>query len=266
MNAFCIRALTVAQVVWRGVVRRKDAYVLLILSASLLAGMMALDVFGLGGVTAYLKDTGLLLAWFFSWVLAVSVATRELPQEETSGTIFSLLAKPVRRLDLVVGKWLGAWTVVSAATLVFYLLAMVLVLLKGGAFRVAVTLQGFVMHAAALSCIAAMGVAFSTRMNHDAAASLTYVLTGAAFIVVPRVPALVVREGPFGGTLLLMLYNLLPHFEVFDLRRRMVHDYAPIDFPSLAAILAYGFGLSALFLLIAWMAYRNKRFSRGNLL
>ena len=266
MRPFLMRTLTIAMVVWLEMIRRKDVYVLLILSAGMLAVMMTLDVFGLGGVTAYLKDIGLLLAWIFSWLLAVSVSSREIPQEETRGTIFVLLAKPIRRVELLAGKWLGAWSAVSVATFCFYVLAMSLVAVKGGAVAVPVTLQAFVLHAAALAVICAIGVMFSTRMNYDAAASLTSLLTCASLLVVPRIPEFVAREGTLRAGLLLMMYNLLPHFEVFDLRMRAVHGYGLLDLSAFALVLLYGLLLTVLFLLVAWLAYRDKRFSRGSLL
>src|SRR3989339_2045007 len=114
-----MRVLTIAHTVWLGIIRKKDIYVLLILLSTLLLALVSLNVFGLGGTVRYVKDLGLLAAWFFSWILAVNLSSRELPGEETNGTVFPLLAKPITRAELIAGKWLGTWTATTVATIGF---------------------------------------------------------------------------------------------------------------------------------------------------
>ena len=259
------RILTIAAIVWLGMLRRKDIYVLLLLLGALLVMLVSLNIFGLGGVTGYVKDVGLMAAWVFAWILAVTISTRELPQEEAQGTIFPLLAKPVTRLQVVLGKWVGCWSIVTAATLVFYLLVALVVQARGGHFFIPTLCQAFFLHAVALGILVALGLLFSARMHQDAAAALTYVLTAAAVIVVPRVPELLVRESGPSGTALLVLYYLAPHFELLDMRRRLVHGYEAVDGRVFLAVVLYGLLTAALYVLLAWLAYRRKRFVRGNL-
>ncbi|MBN1556845.1 MAG: ABC transporter permease [Lentisphaerae bacterium] len=256
-------ACTIAHTLWLSVLRRKDAYVLLILLAALPAALASLDIFGLGGAVRYVTDVGLLMAWLFGWILAVIVSTRELPAEEQNGTIFPLLAKPVSRWALVAGKWLGAWLAVTAATVCFYLVIAGITLLRGGSLSPAALLQAVVLHAAALAVLAAAGILFSTRLHGDAAATLTFALSAASFLVVPRIPEFLAQRTGWSAGILLFLYHLLPHFEVFDLRKRLVHDYGPADGRTVALVVLYGAALAGLFLCLAWLAYRNKRFERG---
>ncbi|MDD4870549.1 MAG: ABC transporter permease subunit [Kiritimatiellae bacterium] len=260
------RILTIAHTVWLGTIRKKDIYVLLILLGALLLAMVSLDVFGLGGAVRYVKDLGLLTAWFFSWILAVNISARELPTEETNGTVFPLLAKPITRAELIAGKWLGTWSVAVISTMFFYLLIIAVVKYKGGSFEFIPLAQAIILHSSALSVICAIALAFSTRMNHDAATSITYILTGAAFFIVPRVPEFMARETGFAANMLMLIYNLLPHFEVFDMRKRLVHDFGPATWKIFFIVLCYGALISFTFILISWLAYRNKRFSRGNLI
>lgn len=259
------RARTIAAIVWLEMLRRKDVYVLLILLGALLAALVSLDVFGLGGAVGYVKDIGLLMAWLFGWVLAVALSTRQLPQEEARGTIFPLLAKPISRRDLLAGKWLGCWSVVATATAVFYVLVAAVAAAKGGRFDPLALAQGYLLHTAALAVIVAIGLLLSTRLNQDAASALAYIVSGAAFLLLPRVPQLAASSGGLSATLMLVLYHLLPHLELFDMRKRLVHDFGPVRWPVFAAVLAYGVLLTVLFVLLAWLAYRRKRFTRGDL-
>jgi ABC-type transport system involved in multi-copper enzyme maturation permease subunit len=259
------RILTVARVVWLDVLRRKDFYVLLILLAILLIALVSMNVFGLGGVTAYVADIGLLMSWVFSWVLAISIGCRLLPQEESRGTIFALLAKPVTRIELILGKWLGAWTVVGVATGLFYVLVFGVTMLRGWNLHVWVALQAIALHGMVIGIIIAAALMFSTRLNSDAAATLTGALTAASFLLVPRIPEFVAEAGGLRGGLMLFLYNALPHFEIFDLRMRVLHNYGEVSPVTFLMIIAYGLLVTAIFLALAWIAYRGKHFARGSL-
>lgn len=259
------RILTIARIVWLDVIRRKDFYVLLILLGILLILLVSMNVFGLGGVTAYAADIGLLTAWLFSCVLAIMIGCRLLPQEESRGTVFALLAKPLTRIELLLGKWLGAWSVVTTATFLFYVLVFGVTMLKGWRLPLDVALQALILHSIVLSIIVTAALMFSARLNSDAAATMTGTLTATSFLLVPRIPAFVAQADNLRGGAMLFLYNLLPHFEIFDLRMRVLHHYGPVNAVTFIMVSAYGLMVTAILLLLAWAAYRNKRFTRGSL-
>lgn len=257
---------TLAGVVWLEMVRRKELSVLFVLLATLLASLLSFDVFGLSQVSGYVKDMGLLAVWILSWILTVNTSVRQLPQEEQRGTLFPLLAKPVSRPTLIIGKWLGAWTIICVSLVSFYLTVWLAVWIKGGAFNLATLVQAILLHAAALAVISSLGLAFSTRLNRDAATVTTYLVTGAAIFLLPRVPALLVGTKGATSIGLFVFYYLCPHFELFDLRRRLVHDWGCAPWLTVAEILAYATLMTVVFLSLAWMGYRKRRFSRGDIL
>lgn len=257
------RVLVIARVVWLDLLRRKDLYVMAILMLTLLFVLMSLNLFGLGAVVRYILDVGLLMAWLFSLVLVVSLAGRQLPREESKGTIFPLLAKPVTRAELLLGKWTGSWTASVFATFAFYAVIVTLTVLRGGVVNAGCLGQSFLLHAAALAWISALALALSTRMTYGAAASMAYVLCGAAFLVAPAVPELLAHEPGPSGAVLSALYYALPHLDLFDLRQRLIHDWGPAPWPDALGILLYGIVWAAVFLLLAWLSYRTKRFRRG---
>jgi len=252
--------------VWLEMMRRRDVYVLLILLAALLLCLVSVDIFHLSGVVNYAKDLGLLLAWLFSWILAVIVVSRELPGEEAQGTIYSLLAKPVTRGELIVGKWLGAWTVVSVSTTCFYALLAVIVLLKGGIFHWVTTAQGLALHICALSIICAVGMLFSTRLNPDAAVTTSFLVTGTSMFFVPKIPRmlfLIERDMEWIQGWLIAAYYAFPHLELFDLRRKIVHNDAPAGWLAAGQAVLYAILITSALLLLAWAAYSRKTLSRG---
>lgn len=258
-----MRIFTIAHIVWLEMIRRKDLYVLLILMSALLFVLLSLNVFGLGGVVRYVMDVGLLFSWLFSVILMVSASARQLPQEESRRTIYPLLAKPITRGELLVGKWMGAWSATVAATMLFYGLVLAVLHLRGGTTEAATLAQGFVLHAIGLGWLGAASMLFSTRMNFDAAATCSYILAAACFFVAPRVPEMLVYQQGVAATLLLALYYALPHLELFDLRIRMVHAWGPVSAEVFITVLLYGIVWTVLFLVLAWLAYRRKPLRRG---
>ncbi len=261
MNAI----LTIAGIVWLNMLRRKDVYILIILMSVVLLGLVSLDIMGLGSTTAYVKDVGLLFTWIFAWVISVIASTREIPGEEQRRTVFTMLSKPISRLQYIVGKWLGTWIVSTAAAAAFYCLVAGITLLRRGSFDPATLAQALFLHIMLLGVICSIGIAFSTRMNHDAAATMSFVVTTVSFLVVPRIPEFMAKESGLKSGLLMSVYNLFPHFEVFDLRRRVVHGYGPVNAQPILLIALYGIALIVMFLFIGWIAYRSKMFVRDRM-
>ncbi|MEI7879544.1 MAG: ABC transporter permease subunit [bacterium] len=258
--------ITIAGIVWLEMVRRKELSVLLILLATLLTSLLSFDVFGLSQVSGYVKDMGLLTVWVLAWILTINTSVRQLPQEEQRGTLFPLLAKPVSRLTLIIGKWLGVWSITCLSLVCFYLTVCLAVWIKGGAFNFSTLIQAILLHAAALALISSLGLAFSTRLNHDAATVTTYLITGAAFLLLPRVPAMLAEAKGPASYAIFSVYYLFPHFELFDLRRRLVHDWGPVNWLTLTEILLYAALMTIVFISLAWLGYRKRRFSRGDIL
>ncbi|MDZ4199424.1 MAG: ABC transporter permease [Kiritimatiellia bacterium] len=255
-------ALVVARIVWLETIRRKEVYVLAILLGVMVAAVSLLDAFGLGGSTRHILDLGLLLAWLFSVILTLAVAGRQLPREEERGTIFVLLSKPLSRMEWLVGKMLGGWGGVFAATAVFYLLIVGLALLQGGSPDGEVALQALLLHGAALGVLTALGLALSIRVTADAAWTLTAVITAFLFFVIPEVPRLVLTADPVAGQALSVLYYSLPNLDLFDLRQRLVHDWGPVSWRVIAGVVAYAAAWMMALLALAWMAFRHRRFNR----
>ncbi len=258
--------LTLAWVVWLEMLRRKDFYVLLILLLVFLGALLMLNVFGLGRLVIYIKEIGLLLIWGASWILATALGARQLPQEETRGTVFALLAKPVRRGQVLLGKWLGVWLGAVAATTLFYGILLVVVLARGGALNGLALAQALGLHFVFLGLLAAMAIAFSTRLHADAAAVMTYVVSLSAWLVLPRAPDLALHARGLGQTGLMLVYYLLPHLEVLDMRRRLIYDWPPAAGSAVALALTYGACWTALILFLGWLGYRKRRFARGTIM
>lgn len=122
----------------------------------------------------------ILIAFMFSFVLAMSAAFLGAPaiaSDVESGTILAMLARPLRRPELVVGRWLGLALVVSAYAVLSGLLAIGVVGFVSGHVppspQVAIAFLAFQAVA-----VLTMALAIGTRLPSIASGAITVVLFG----------------------------------------------------------------------------------------
>ena len=101
--------LAVAGVVIKELYRRKDFYVLFILTVLICLVMASVNFFHDSHIIRYLKEICLLFIWICSLVIAITTTARQIPSERENRTLFPLLAKPLSRTQLLLGKFLGCW-------------------------------------------------------------------------------------------------------------------------------------------------------------
>ena len=109
-----------AGVVIKELYRRKDFYVLFILTAVITVAAGSVRFFHDPNIVRYVKDLCLLLIWISALLIAITTAARQIPAERESRTIFPLLAKPVTRGQVILGKFLGCWLASGMVLVVFY--------------------------------------------------------------------------------------------------------------------------------------------------
>src|SRR5215467_2566309 len=109
-----------AGVVVKELYRRKDFYVLFVLTALITVMMWMMNFFHDKSIAGYLKEGCLWLIWISALVIAIVTTARQIPAERENRTIFPLLAKPVSRAQVILGKFFGCWFACGIALVVFY--------------------------------------------------------------------------------------------------------------------------------------------------
>ena len=112
--------IAVAGVVIKELYRRKDFYVLFIVTVLICLVMASVNIFNDDKIVRYLKELCLLLVWISSLVIAITTTARQIPAEREHRTLLPLLAKPLSRLQLVLGKFFGCWFACGMTLLCFY--------------------------------------------------------------------------------------------------------------------------------------------------
>jgi Cu-processing system permease protein len=249
----------VAGVVIREIIRRKDFYVVFFLTALLVLLMGASRFFSEEKAVASLKDVCLLLIWLFTLVIAITTVARQIPAEWESGTIFPLLAKPVTRNEVVLGKFLGCWLASGMALLMFYLFFAVVSASREHTVHLALYCQALGAHWMLLAIITSMALLGSLVFAAPSSNSTICLTAAIAIWVLGRhLNQFALNMSEPSGTIVYIIYYLIPHLELFDLRQLVVHNYPPAPWPMWLGLLLYGAAYSALFLLAACGRFRRK--------
>jgi ABC-type transport system involved in multi-copper enzyme maturation permease subunit len=125
------------------------------------------------------------IAFMFSYVLAMSAAFLAAPaiaSDVETGTVHAMLARPLRRAELIAGRWLGLSIVVAAYAALSGLLAIgVVALVSGHQPPEPFTAVGYL----AFESIAILTVALTlgTRLPGMAAGAITVVLFGVGWFL-----------------------------------------------------------------------------------
>ena len=256
-------ALNIAHTVWLEMLRRKDMYVVLILLAFLTLTLSSINSFGTDIPSTYIMDVGLLFTLILSAILSVTLTARQIPSEEQSGTLFTILTKPIGRFEFLFGKWLGTFSALLLATLLFYLTVIAVTMLRGFNFNVLMLAQTYFLHCILLGIIAAIALCFSTYLSIGAGCSLTFSCVAVSFAFLPKIPQLMTHESGWRASCMWFIYYAAPHLELFDMRRRLIHGWEPLNIAVFTGTVLYGLLITAVFLGLAWCIFKNRRFKRG---
>lgn len=239
--------------------RRKDMIVVFVLGVVILLPLVFFKPFGVSGADRYMNEMALLLVWLFSLVIGLGVSARLFPPEFESRTIYPLLAKPVGRGTVLLGKYLGAVAASVAAVAVFYLAYAVLTGVRQGVWCSTVLVQAFVLHIGFIVIVTALGVLGSLVLTSSANLTLCALLAAGMLAFGQRLPALAAGQPVPGKWVFQVLHWVAPHVEFFDLRQRLVHQWPPVGWGVCAAVLAYAACYAAACLFFAGRVFRKKR-------
>lgn len=235
--------------------RRKDLYVVLVLMGLMIAGAAAFGFFGVRGLEVFLRDVTFTAIGLFSTVLAVIVAARQIPEEVQRRTIYPLMARPISRWQILLGKWVAASLTSILAFLLLAATARVLLACFGVPVE-AIFMQYVLLKAVGLVWLCAMTVALSVLMTHGAAVvtSLILALGSGAFT---RITLLYHGQTGAWNGLANVVYGLLPHYDFFDLGRKVTYGWDPVPAWVLGLLAGYALLGSMIWLWLGWLRFRR---------
>ncbi|MFM1945335.1 MAG: hypothetical protein RI897_4317 [Verrucomicrobiota bacterium] len=253
------KVMAIAQVVGKELYRRKDFYVLFILTALITLVLGSVNFFNEDHVVRYLKEVCLLLIWVSSLAMAVMTAARQIPAELESKTLFPLLAKPVSRAQVLLGKYLGCWVASGVALVVFYVFFGAISASREHELPFVGYVQAVWMHWMFLGLVIAMTLAGSLVFAAPSSnATIVLIVTVGILFVGQHLYKVAMQTGGFGGWVAMLVYYGIPHLEFYDLRSVVIHNWPARDWVAIVLATVYGAVYSAFFLLGGWWLFLRK--------
>lgn len=250
--------LAIASVVLKESCRRKDFYVLFVLTAVLTLTLGSASFFNDKSIVRYFKEICLLFIWISALVIAITTAARQIPAERENRTIFPLLAKPVSRWDVMLGKFLGCWAAAGVALVVFYIFFGAISALREHAFPFAQYFQAAWLHFIFVGVVIAMVLLGSVLFTAPSSnATIAFIVILGILLLGRDLNRVAMSQPAATGFILSMIYYVMPHLEFFDIRDIIIHSAPLIEWWAVGAATLYGFFYMAAFLVLGWVRFRR---------
>ena len=250
----------VAGVVIKELYRRKDFYVLFILTILICLIMASVNIFNDKQIVRYLKELCLLLIWISSLVIAITTTARQIPAEREQRTLLPLLAKPLSRTQLIFGKFLGCWLACGLVLLCFYAFFGALAASRDHAWPLLNYFQAAFLHWIMLGVVVALALLGSLVLSAPSSNSTICFVIVATILTIGRYlnAVALAQPEPF-RSLIYAFYFAVPHLEIpFEMRNLIVHDWPLIGWNFVALDALYLLAYAAAFLAAACLVFRRK--------
>lgn len=253
------KILALASVVIKELYRRKDFYVLFVLTALITVAAASVNFFHDTKIVRYVKDLCLLLIWLSTLIVAVVTTARQIPAEKENRTIFPLLAKPVSRAQVILGKFLGCWFATGLALLVFYAFFIVVTGSREHEWQLVAYAKAMGLQWMMLAMVIAMtllgSVIFSAISSN---ATICLVAVFGILFIGEHLNKIALRQAEPMQSITYTIYFAIPHLELFDVRSQLVNSQALPGLFDCGLASLYAAAYAAVLLFATWLLFRRK--------
>jgi len=257
--------------VFRESVRDKVLYNLVFFAVLLIGASYLLGQLTAGQDVKIIKDLGLSATLLFGVFIAVFIGIGLVSKEVERRSIYSLMAKPIHRHQVVLGKYAGLTLTlaVNVAIMAAAIYAVLLYMSWGVSADVQrawdapaldpALLKAILLIFAELMLITAIALFFSTFSSPMLSAAFAF-----GFFVVGHFSADLrnfdqVVDSPAAVAVAHGLYWILPNLAAFDVKAQVVHAQ-PVPFGYVALTIAYAAVYIGMMLAIAVMVFSRRDF------
>jgi ABC-type transport system involved in multi-copper enzyme maturation permease subunit len=251
--------IALSNVVIKELYRRKDFYVLFVLTGLITALLGSVRFFNDDKIIRYLKEICLLLIWISGLIITIGTTARQLPAERENRTIFPLLAKPVTRAQVILGKFFGCWLATGMALLVFYIFFGVVTGSREHEWPLLnylqVLLLQWFMLAIVTSFVLLGSVVFAAPSSN---ATICFVVIIGILLLGRHLNHIALQQREPLQSIIYTLYFLIPHLEWFDVRQFVAFDQPLIPWVYCGLGALYAVVYSGFLLFATWLVFRRK--------
>lgn len=250
--------LVIARHTFKEAVRDRILYLLLFFSTLSIVLARVMAVLTVGDRVKVVKDVGLASIAFFGALMAILIGTGLVYKEIEKRTIFTLLSKPIRRFEFLLGKYLGlVWTL---AVMVGAMTAIYLIVVFLHTFtleiRMVLAVVFIFLELILLTAVAILFSSFSTPILSSLFALSFYLIGHFSWSL-----ETLIQKTPPGTrrSLLRILYAILPDLENFNIKTEVVQNL-PLPAGLWLGAIGYSAVYTAFVLILAVWIFRRRDF------
>ena len=254
-----IRIWDIARNTFREAVRNKILYSLLFFAVLIILSASALGQLSLHEEVRMTRDVGLFGIDLFGVVIAIFVGVNLLYKELDLKTVYTILPKPLRRWEFVLGKWLGMLLTLAVQMAVMGVVLGLTMAMQGASFDLPMVKAVWLLYVNVV-VVTSVAVLFS---------SFSSPFLSGFFVMgrsVPDIRALAARSGAAtrvvldaGATVVPNMHLFYPSGAIIGAEHVSVHGTF-VGAPYLLATTGYGIGYSLVILVLAMLIFRRRDF------
>jgi ABC-type transport system involved in multi-copper enzyme maturation permease subunit len=267
-----VRAVSrIAVSVFRESVRDRVPYSIVLFAVLLIASSFLLGQLTAGQDVKIIKDLGLAATAVFGLFIAIFIGIGLVSKEVERKSIYALLAKPISRPQLILGKYAGLVLTlavnIAVMTLAMYVVLAYMTWTESAVFQSAwdapgidpALLKAVFLIFVELMLVTAIAVFFTTFSTPILSAALTFGLYVAGHFNADLRNFEQVVDSKAAAWLARGMYHLLPDLSAFDVKTEVVHGLA-VPMSYVATETVYGVLYIAVLLLAAIVIFSRRDF------
>jgi ABC-type transport system involved in multi-copper enzyme maturation permease subunit len=217
-----------------------------------------LGPFSLGEISKIVRDFGLAISSLLGIFVIVTVGSSILYRDLERRTIFTIVTRPIRPREIIIGKFLGLAMLVISLVFAMSIIQQLVILLSEGRLDLPI-LVAPLFYCFEVMIMTSVLLLFSSFSS----AAFSSIMTVVLFIVGHASPDLKLFadtvKSPFLKTISTVFYYLLPNLENFNLRLDVVYRL-PLPADQALYVVCYGIMYTVLLLFLSVIIFEGREF------
>ena len=253
-----MRIIAIAGNTFREALRDKVLLALIVIAVLVTAAAKIVPPLAVGEGAKIVKDLGLATMTLFCVLIAILVGGRLIYKEVEKRTILTLLAKPVRRWEFVLGKYCGLMLVliISVALMTLWFTLFLLLTHVPLDIRLLLPIAMLVLELGIVTAVSILFSTFTTPISSTVFAFATYF---AGNMSRDLLALAAMNKSLLVKALARFCYYLLPNFSNLDFRALVIHNQL-LDPGQVLWAIAYSAIYTTALLLIAILIFQRRNF------
>lgn len=252
------RVLSISVNTFKEAMRDKVLLTLLVFAILAMGSAKVIQPLALGEEAKVVKDIGLGAITLFCVLIAVLVGGKLVYKEVEKRTIYIMLAKPLRRWEFILGKYVGLMGVLFAS-MVIMTVGFYLTLFLTGVPASGYLLWALLMTYLELAIVTGIAILFSTFVTPIASAVFTFAIYFVGHLTRDLRLLSAMSPSPVVKVVSQVFYYVLPNLSNFNVRGEVVHDVL-LSHRAIAFSAGYAVLYAATVLFLAVVIFNRKDF------